>query len=273
MAKALRKTRAANEPRIAPRPVRPVDPDVDPTPALGRHHLVDGGVDGRVLAPDPHACDQPGGVEVHQPAGVVAGGEGGRTGAEQVQQQVMTSSRRPSWSDGPGWCCGSVPGSPRSCSLAALLAPWDRHGEHPAESQAPHHSIRIKRSTAMIRGRMRRPRSALTRPRTAHSSGFSMPPGRRIHPKRMMAASPTVSTVGSTVSACRLTKGRHRMRADASDRDARTQSPELTRRVMPVLRSRAGRKLPCAPAGAQLRRGDRARVSAMGDKTQPGAVP
>jgi hypothetical protein len=75
----------------------------------------------------------------------------------------------------------------------------------------------------------------------------------------------------STVLACRLTKGRHRMRADASDGDARNQVPGLTPRVMPVLRAelvgaalRSGRGPSCGVATG-------ARVSALGDETQPGA--
>jgi hypothetical protein len=69
------------------RPVRPVDPDVDSPPVLGRHHLVDGRVDRRVLAADAHAGHQPGQVEEHQPAREMPGDERRGSGAEQVEQQ------------------------------------------------------------------------------------------------------------------------------------------------------------------------------------------
>jgi hypothetical protein len=58
-----------------------------PPPVLGRHHLVDRGIDRRILAADSHARDQPRRVEIHQPAAVMAGGEGGGPGAQQVQQE------------------------------------------------------------------------------------------------------------------------------------------------------------------------------------------
>ena len=70
-----------------PGPVGAVDPDVDAAPVLRRHHLVDRRVDRRVLSTDAHAGDQAGGVEEHQPAGVMAGDERREPGAQQVQQQ------------------------------------------------------------------------------------------------------------------------------------------------------------------------------------------
>jgi hypothetical protein len=68
-------------------PVGAVDPDVDAPAVLRRHHLVDRGVDRRVLAADAHARDQPRRVEEHEPAGVMTGDERGQPGAEQVQQE------------------------------------------------------------------------------------------------------------------------------------------------------------------------------------------
>ena len=86
-AKALRKMQRDERAEDRPGPVGAVDPDVDPAPVLRRHHLVDRRVDRRVLAADAHPGDEPGGVEEHQPAGVVAGDERRQPGAEQVQQQ------------------------------------------------------------------------------------------------------------------------------------------------------------------------------------------
>ena len=68
-------------------PVGAVDPDVDASAVLRRHHLVDGRVDGGVLTADTHAGNEPGGVEEEQPAVVVARDERRGAGAEQVQQQ------------------------------------------------------------------------------------------------------------------------------------------------------------------------------------------
>ena len=51
-----------------PGPVGAVDPDIDPPAVPRRHHLVDRRVDGRVLAPDAAAGNEPGDVQVDEPA-------------------------------------------------------------------------------------------------------------------------------------------------------------------------------------------------------------
>ena len=69
-------------------PVAAVDPDVDAAPVLRRHHLVDRGVDRRVLAADPHPRDEPRPVEPGEPdPAAVVDRERREPGAEQVQQQ------------------------------------------------------------------------------------------------------------------------------------------------------------------------------------------
>ena len=69
-------------------PVAAVDPDVDTAAILRGHHLVDRGVDGRVLAADSHARDEPRPVEVDepQPAAVVHR-ERRKPCAEEVQEE------------------------------------------------------------------------------------------------------------------------------------------------------------------------------------------
>jgi hypothetical protein len=69
-------------------PVGAVDPDVDAPAVLRRHHLVDRGVDGGVLAADAHPRDETRPVEVHEPEpAAVVHREGCEPRAEQVEQQ------------------------------------------------------------------------------------------------------------------------------------------------------------------------------------------
>ena len=69
-------------------PVAAVDPDVDAAPVLRGHHLVDRGVDRRVLAADPHPRDEPRPVEPGEPdPAAVVDRERCEPGAEQVQEQ------------------------------------------------------------------------------------------------------------------------------------------------------------------------------------------
>ena len=69
-------------------PVAAVDPDVDAAPVLRGHHLVDRGVDRRVLAADSHARDEPRPVEPGEPdPAAVVDRERRKPGAEQVQEE------------------------------------------------------------------------------------------------------------------------------------------------------------------------------------------
>ena len=81
-------------------PVAAVDPDVDPAPVLRGHHLIDRGVDRRVLPADAHPGHEPGEVEEHQPAGMVPGHERGQPLPIRYSSSVRTNSRlRPRRSD------------------------------------------------------------------------------------------------------------------------------------------------------------------------------
>src|SRR6202012_2066451 len=63
-----------------------IDPDVGPAAVAGGHHLVDGRVDGRILTADAQPRDDPGGVQVDDPARPLRG-ERGEPGADQVDTQ------------------------------------------------------------------------------------------------------------------------------------------------------------------------------------------
>ena len=87
-ANALRKIERGERSEDRARPVAAVDPDVDAAPVLRRHHLVDRGVDRRVLAADPHPRDEPRPVEPGEPEpAAVVHRERCEPGAEQVQEQ------------------------------------------------------------------------------------------------------------------------------------------------------------------------------------------
>jgi hypothetical protein len=68
-------------------PVGPVHRDVDATAVLRRDELVDRRVDGGVLATDAHTGDEPGGVEVVDPALALAGRQRGEQPAGQVDAE------------------------------------------------------------------------------------------------------------------------------------------------------------------------------------------
>ncbi len=67
-------------------PVAAVDPDVGASAVAGGHHLIDGRVDGRVLAADTGARDEAGGVEENEPAGPFER-QRREAGADQVDRQ------------------------------------------------------------------------------------------------------------------------------------------------------------------------------------------
>ena len=70
-----------------PGPVGAVDHEVDAAPEAGGDQLVDRGVDGRVLAADAHAGDEPGRVQEGQRTEPVADRQRGQAAADQVDGQ------------------------------------------------------------------------------------------------------------------------------------------------------------------------------------------
>ena len=68
-------------------PVGPVDGDVHPAPVLGRDQLVDGRVDGGVLAADAHAGDEARDPQPVDPELGVAEGQRGQEPSEEVHAQ------------------------------------------------------------------------------------------------------------------------------------------------------------------------------------------